>query len=393
MRKVSLIPVILLVLLASGFIWLGFDRWQGAKNPASRGDARSDRPVPIEVAQILNRAITLRRNFTGTLEARAAFTVSPKIDGRIVELDVDLGDNVSRNQLVARLDDAEHLQTVAQAEADLAVARANLAEARSLRVIAERELERLERLSKQGVSSVSQLDVAKADQLAKEAHVQVTRAQVTRAEAELEAARIRLGYTQVRAAWRGGEEKRVVAERFLDEGETVSANAPLLRIVELDPITAVFFVTERDYARLNLLQQVELTTDAYPDRTFDGQITRIAPVFRENTRQARVEVTIDNPDMLLKPGMYARARVALETVSMATVVPEKALVKRDDKEGVFVVTAGGQSVAWRPVQTGIREDHLIQVKGEGLNGLVVTLGQQLLDDGSTVIMGRKGKPE
>jgi len=345
----------------------------------------------VEVAEIQRRAIALRRSFTGTLEARADFIVSPKIDGRVVRLEVDLADSVSRGQVVASLDDAEHRQTVARAEADLAVARANLAEGRSLLVIAERELQRIDKLQERGVSSVSQRDLAKADQLAKQAHAQVTQAQVTRAEAELEAARIRLGYTQVRAAWRNGEERRVVAERFVDEGETVSANAPLLRIVELDPMTAVFFVTERDYALLRPGQRVELTTDAYPGEIFNGRIARIAPVFRKDARQARVEVSADNPDMRLKPGMYARAGVVLESVDEATVVPEHALATRDGKKGVFVVAADGRSVSWRTVAAGIREAGMVQVTGDGLTGRVVTLGQQLLDDGSAVTLVGKAR--
>jgi len=374
---------------------LGYLLWPDSDDAGKR--EKKTRAVPVEVAQIQQRPITLRRNFTGALEASAAFTVSAKVDGRIVELEVDLGDSISRDQLVARLDSAEYQQTVARAEADLAVARANLAEARSLLVIAERELQRLDNLSKQGVSSVSQRDVAKADQLAKAAHVQVSEAQVTRARAELAAARIRLDYTQVRAAWQGGGEKRVIAERFLDEGETVTANEPLLRIVELDPVIAVFFVTERDYARLHPQQVVELVTDVYPDDVFNGRISRIAPVFDEGTRQARVEVSVPNGDAQLKPGMYIRARVVLETVKEAAVVPEQALATRDEVDGVFVIAPGSERVSWRPVRPGIREAGMVQVTGEGLHGRVVTLGQQLLDDGSAVIISGmnvdKGSPE
>jgi RND family efflux transporter MFP subunit len=391
MRLKVLLPVLIIALLAGGLGWLIYERLDAGGDIKKKGRQGGDRVVPVEVAPIRQQPIALRRNFTGTLEARAEFTVSPKIDGRIVELGVDLGDSVVRNQVVARLDDAEYRQAVAQAEADVAVARANLAEARSQLEIAERELKRLDSLSRTGVTSESQRDVAKADQLAKAAHVQVSQAQVTRAEAELEAAKIRLGYTQVRAAWRGGDETRVVAERFLDEGETVSANAPLLRIVELDPITAVLFVTERDYARLRPRQAVELSTDAFPDVSFNGHITRIAPVFRENTRQARVEVSVDNPWQRLKPGMYARARVVLEAVDQATVVPEQALVTRDGKKGVFVITPEGGKVAWRPVTVGILDGGKAQVSGEGLSGRVVVLGQQLLDDGAAVHLGEVGE--
>jgi RND family efflux transporter MFP subunit len=372
-----LLPAIVVIIAIVVYLQLGDGE------PSTKRDKKT-RAIPVEVGPIRQGPIALRRNFTGTLEASAEFTVSPKIDGRIDELMVDLGDLIRKDEVVAVLDSAEYQQSVAQADADLAVAVANLAEARSQLTISERELNRLESLSKKGVSSASQVDTARAQQLARAAHVQVSRAQVTRAESALETARIRLAYTQVRAAWHGGQDTRVVAERFLDEGETVTANEPLIRIVDLDPVIAVFFVTERDYAMLELQQQVELLTDVYPDEVFYGKVSRIAPVFDEGTRQARVEVSVDNHDSRLKAGMYVRARVVLKTVELTTVIPQQAVTTRDGIKGVFVLSGDNEQVTWKPVKTGIREGNLIQVTGEGLNGKVVTLGQQLLDDGSMV---------
>ncbi|KPK37298.1 MAG: RND transporter [Gammaproteobacteria bacterium SG8_47] len=380
MRKNVLIAIVLLA-VAGVSAWFVFHEQLA---PEKKSKSRGARIVPVEVASIERGAIELRRSFTGTLEAAAEFVVAPKVSGRIEQLSVDLADTVTRGQVVARLDNDEYVQSVRQAEADLAVARANLAEAKSLLTLAERELQRIEDLRKRGMTSASQEDAAKADQLAKQAHVEVTQAQVARAEAQLQAARIRLSYTEVSAGWSGGNEQRVVAERYLDEGQTVSANAALLRIVELDPVTAVFFVTEQDYARLQPGQQVELSTDAYPDESFDGRIVRIAPVFRESTRQARVELRVANPELRLKPGMFVRATVVLEQVADATIVPEQALVKRDGQHGVFSVAEDGRSVAWRPVQVGIREGQRVQVSGADIGTQVVILGQQLLDDKSPI---------
>jgi RND family efflux transporter MFP subunit len=170
----------------------------------------------------------------------------------------------------------------------------------------------------------------------------------------------------------------------VDEGETVSANAPLLRIVELNPIEVVIYVTERDYASLQPGQNANLSTDAYPDETFHGRIVRISPVFRESTRQAQVELRVDNPRLQLKPGMFVRVMVVLERAPEATIVPEQALVKRQEQDGLFLVSADGERVHWRPVRVGIRQGDRVQVSGEGLQGRVVTLGQQLLDDGSSI---------
>jgi RND family efflux transporter MFP subunit len=228
-----------------------------------------------------------------------------------------------------------------------------------------------------------------ADLLAREAHLQVSQAQLVRADAELEATRVRLGYTKVTAGWSGRKgEHRVVAERFVDEGETVSANTPLLEIVDLNPVTAVFYVTERDYALLKQGQEVLLRTDAYPGETFSGSLKRIAPVFRENTRQARVELTVDNSDLRLKPGMFVRATIVLDRVAEALTIPAQALTRRKGEDGIFLVNEENTSVKWQPVTPGIRQDERLEIRNTDLSGRVVTLGQQLLDDGSAIILPR-----
>lgn len=388
MRQRTGLFLLILLIIFSVPGWLLYQRLTGAGQTAAP-QATQTQPVPVELATVAQGNIARQRTFSGTLQAQAEIVVAPKVSGRIIQLAVDLSDRVTRGQVVARLDNDEYVQDVRQMEAELAVARANLAEAQSQLTIAERELQRVEKLRQRGVSSESQRDAAKADQLAKQAHVEVTRAQLTRAEAALESARIRLGYTTVSADWRGESEQRVVAERFVDEGETVSANTPLLRVVELDPITVVFFVTERDYALLMQGQQASLTTDAYPGESFNGTLARIAPVFRESTRQARVEVQVKNSQLRLKPGMFVRVTVTLEQAHDAIIIPEQALVTRDEKSGVFVVSTDGKTVNWQPVTIGIQQGNRVQVTGQRLAGEVVILGQQLLDDGSAIRVAEK----
>lgn len=377
-KKITyLVAAVLLAALAWGIA----DRLYEQKKAKTR---RGAQPAPVQVAEIRTGPIELRRTFSGTLEATAKFVVAPKVSGRVVRLWVDIADSVERGQMVAELDDDEYVQAVNQARADLAVARANLSKAEKALEIADRELNRVATLRGRGVSSESQYDEAKANQLANQAQFQVAKAQLTRAEAALETANIRLSYTKITADWTGGDTKRVVAERYVDEGDTVAANAPLLSIVELDPITGVIFVAEKDYAYLKPGQGVELTTDAYPAERFQGRIDRIAPIFKESSRQARVELRIDNRRQQLKPGMFVRATVVLDRVEDAVIVPDEALVGRDDRVGLFLVDEKGSKALWREVKVGIRQGRWVQVSGQGLSGRVITLGQQLVDNGSAI---------
>ncbi len=381
-RSKTFILTVLLIGAAAGLGWVIFSQFLDQTDSSKSGKA--SRAVPVEVAQIQRGPIASQRTFSGELEALAEFVVAPKVSGRVERVIVDIADTVQRGQVVAELDNEEYVQAVAQAEADLLVARANLSEAKSALEIAKREFKRTESLLERGIASDSEFDAARQNQLAKQAQLEVAAAQVTKAKSSLKTANIRLGYTKVTAGWSGGDENRVVAERYVDEGQTVAANEPLLSIVQLHPIVGVVFVNERDYAHLKPGQLVSLTTDAYPGEQFPGRIDRIAPVFRKSTRQARIEMTIDNPQHRLKPGLFIRATVVLARVPEATIVPEQALTIRDDRSGVFIVSEDGRSVAWHEVKVGIREGNRVQVEGERLSGLVVTLGQQLVNDGTPI---------
>ncbi len=381
-RSKIFILMVLLIGAAAGLGLVIFNQFLDRAGSSKSGKA--SRAVPVEVAQIQRGPIASQRTFSGELEALAEFVVAPKVSGRVERVIVDIADTVKRGQVVAELDNDEYVQAVAQAEADLLVARANLSEAKSALEIAKREFKRSESLLERGIVSGSDFDVASQNQLAKQAQLEVAAAQVTKAESSLKTANIRLGYTKVTAGWTGGDENRIVAERYVDDGQTVAANEPLLSIVELHPIVGVVFVNERDYAHLKPGQLVSLTTDAYPGEQYTGRIDRIAPVFRKSTRQARIEMTIDNPQHRLKPGLFIRATVVLARVPEATIVPEQALTLRDDRSGVFIVSEDGRSVAWHEVKVGIREGNRVQVEGEGLSGLVVTLGQQLVNDGTPI---------
>ncbi len=353
---------------------------------------KPDKPRPsvaVEVADITVGPLDDFRSFTGTLEASASFTAASKVGGRIEALTVDIGDKVARGATVARLDADELKQAVTRAEADLLVAEANLTETKSAIEIAERTMARAQTLRDRGVASEADLDEARTKLLTERSKEAVFRAQLTRARATLKTAKIQVSYAKVSADWQGDDAHRVIAERFVDEGETAVANAPLVRIVALTPITAVFFVTEKDYPNLGVGRSVRLVTDAFPGESFEGAVSRIAPVFKSDSRQARVEVTVPNADERLKPGMFVTASIQVSQVERAMTVPADALVTRDDTQGVFILNADGASVRWQPVEVGVRNGKSVQILGNDLKGRVVTLGQQLLENGAKVTVRKQ----
>ncbi|NPV82491.1 MAG: efflux RND transporter periplasmic adaptor subunit, partial [Candidatus Aminicenantes bacterium] len=189
--------------------------------------------VAVVVSPVESGLIRDLGQFSGTLIPRSQFAVAPKVSGKLKKLYVNIGDRVTRGQVVAQLDDEEYRQQVLQAEADLKVARANFEEARSALELAKKDFERAQTLHQRGIYSDSQLDTARAQYQSRESAFKVSEAQVANREAALETARVRLSYTRIIATWESGAEVRYVGERFVDEGALLSANTPIISIVEL----------------------------------------------------------------------------------------------------------------------------------------------------------------
>lgn len=375
--RASWVVVIILVLLLGGALYnLQFSRDNGVVK-----QKKGDRPVPVEVAPVQRGPLSLYRTFSGTIDPRAQFAVAPKVSGRIQRLFVDVSDTVVRGQTLVQMENAEFEQAVIEAEAQLAVAGANRDEAVSRFEIAKRQLERARKLNTRGIASESAFDTAQAEFLTAKSAVKAAEANLKRDEALVRAARIRLDYTEVKAEWQQGDNSRTVAERFVDEGNTVAANTPILSVVELDPVVAVIQVTEKDYPKIHLGQKAEVRADGFPGKVFVGTVTRIAPVFQESSRQAGIELEVANPEFLLKPGMFTRCTLELAHVENGVSVPEMAIIKRNDRHGVFQVSGDSDTVIWKEVRPGFQSANQVQLLDMDITGHVVTIGQRFIKDG------------
>lgn len=370
-------------------LFLAFLVWQivsrlpgGGPQGGPRGAA-----VAVEIAAVERGAIRDIGTFSGTLIPKSYFTIVPKISGRVKELYVDIGDRLSRGQLVALLEDEEYQQQVIQAEADLGVAQANLEEAASAQELAQKEYDRAKTLHAKGILSDAEIEAAQSAFSARDARFKVTRAQLANSQAALETARVRLSYTRIRAEWQTGGNARFVGERFINPGAMVSSGTAILSVIELQPITAVIHVTEKDYFRLKNEQPVVLTSGAFPGREFPGAVARVAPLLRETSREARVEVDVDNADGALKPGMFVNARIEFANKAGVTIVPTSALVNRGALQGVFLADLEAKKAVFQHATVGIVEgDKAEIVEPAGLAGHVVTLGHHLLENGTSLIL-------
>jgi len=383
------VAVILCLAVVGWGSWEGYQKIQAKRAAdASGGKGRSRPPVAVDVAAVTRAPIRDVRMLTGTLRPNARFDVAPKIGGRLEALSVELGDTVRRGQEIGHLEDEEYVQRVEQARAELQVARANVEQCNSATAQARRELERAQALREKQVASQAELDAARSHLEICEADQKVALAQVAQREAALRAAEVQLSYTRIVATWdeKAGAATRIIGERFVDEGAMLKANDPIVSVVELDPIRAVIQVTEREYPSIRVGQTTELTCDAFPGRTFTGAIVRLAPLLRETSREAQLEIDVANQDQALKPGMFVRVMLELARRESATVVPVSALVRRGEAQGVFVVDAEVKVARFVTVVPGILSGEQAEIVSPALSGLVVTIGQHLLDDGGAVLL-------
>ncbi|MBN1627789.1 MAG: efflux RND transporter periplasmic adaptor subunit [Deltaproteobacteria bacterium] len=379
-----------IVLIIIGVAFLAFLGWRiislisGSQESMMEGRGQAQ-TVAVETADAGLKPIKEIREFTGTVYPIYKYIIAPKTSGRVVEITKRIGDWVNKGEIIARLDNDEYQQAVLQAEANLKIAKASLNEAESQFELARQELERERSLQEKGIASSSELDTASTNYDAKKSGLELARAQVEQSEASLKSAQIRLNYTVLTST-----EPGYIGERYVDEGNLLSTNSPLVSIIGIDTVIVQATIIEKDYGRIKVGQPAEIIVDAFPDTTFAGTVARIAPVLEEASRVAKVELEVNNSDRLLKPGMFARISVVLQEKALAQVVPNEALVKSSGREAVFIVekdpVSGGNIARRYDVETGISTNTETEIISPEIKGPVVVLGQHLLQDGGSVTL-------
>ena len=385
-RKLVILAVLGIAVLV---IWRIYQRIAAG---GDKGPRRSPVAVAVEAASVRQGTVRDVGLFTGSLLPKSQFIVAPKVNGWLKKLLINIGDTVKRDQVIAILDDDEFTHQVEQARAELEVAKANMENRISDLTIAEREFKRAKTLREKQIASESELDEAEAQFSTCQARLKVSQAQVMQKQAALKMAQVRLSYTKIRAWWEEADETRVVGERFVDEGALLKANEPIVSILENSILNGVIYVIERDYPKVKIAQKAMITTDAYPGKTFTGRIVRIAPMLKESSRQARVEVEVPNQERLLKPGMFIRAQIEFARHEDVTVIPVTALVERNGQQGIFLVDLDALKVRFVPVTVGVVNGNEAEVTQPQLSGMVVTLGHHLLEDGSAITLPGRSEP-
>lgn len=335
----------------------------------------------IETAAAEERRLAPQIETTGQVgyeEDRLAH-VSPRIPGRVVQAPASLGDRVTRGEVLAVLDSVE----LGQAKADYLVARAREG-------VTGEAYERERSLYEGRISSQREMLEARADHL--EAQAERERAQETlrlygvgdREISGMEAGDRSASLLPLRSPIAG-----TVVEKHATLGELATSEESLFTVADLGHVWIWIDVFEQQLAGVHLGDDVAVRVGAFPNRTFAGEITYLAPQVAVETRSVRARIDVDNADGLLRPGMFASIRLVdphATEAPISVVVPETAIQLRQGEPLVFVPLGGGRFAA-REVELGRREGGWVEV----VSGLAA--GERVVVEGSFFLKSELAREE
>ena len=360
---------------------------QGGRPGGPMGGFGFRPPMAVEMAEVRTGTIGASLTVVGNLIGLQTVDVVPRIGGRLISVNVQLGDAVRRGQLLAKIEDFELVEQVKQAEASLEVARATIRQREADLKVAELNFERSKNLYGRQLLAKQALDDAESRYFASVAQLDLARAQTQQTSARLEELQITLANTRIVSPVDG-----FVGRRNADPGAWAAQNAPVVSVVDISRLRLVANVVEKDLRAVTVGDPASVEVDAYPGEVFKGRIARVSPVLDPATRTASMEVEIPNSDNRLKPGMYARVVLSVEERTDAILVPKTAVVDFEGRRGVWTADADNKAT-FVPVQIGLEDATQVQIVGGVAAGdRVVTVGGASLRAGDTLVVAGQAPP-
>lgn len=365
MVKWFIIVGILLGLLVTAIVGFNYIRANAIKNFFA---TMKPPPTNVTVAEAKSEVIPNLLNAVGDLAAVHQVNVTSDVNGRVTQIMFQAGSTVKAGTPLVQLFDAPEQGDLASFKAQAKVAELNLDRAKQLA----------------------------SRQFGPQATVDTAQAAFDQAQAGISRTEAVISQKLVRAAFDGD-----LGVRRVEVGQYLTAGTQIVTLTDLSAVYANFTVTEKDSGTLKVGQTVRITVDAYPGRKFEGKLTTIEPQIAAETRNIRVQATIQNPDKILKPGMFATTTVVLPDKPAVITVPETAVDYTLYGDSVYLITEKKEDdgktslTAVRTfVQTGDRSNgRAVIVRGLKAGDRVVQVGQLKLQSGVAVAISPDPAPQ
>lgn len=308
--------------------------------------------MPVDAVIVTSTTLHDSISAVGSLLANESIVLRPEISGVVAAIQFTEGEAVKKQALLLTLNQGEARARAAESDAQAQVTRLSV--------------ERARELLKNNLISRQQHDEAEAQYLAAKA----------RAAVEQE----RLNKTALHAPFDG-----VVGLRLVSPGDFVQPGQALVEIVDQHILKLEFRVPEIYVSRLRNGLLVQVSTDAYPNRLFDGEVYALAPNVSVANRSIAVRARVQNPDGLLRAGLFAQVTLHLAQRDNAVMIPEEALWPIGDQQNVYKVVTGKAMLT--PVKIGLRQNGQVEItEGLASGDQIITNGQMKIQPGMPVMV-------
>jgi HlyD family secretion protein len=342
---------------------------------------KAKKGIPVKVTTAYSKDMWAKVSAVGTVKPNLMVVVKSKIPGKIIKINVVEGTKIRKDQVLLELDQIDYELAVKNAQAALKAAQFAFDEAKVNLKETEGDWKRFKRLYEKKVIAKQKWDHINAGYHKAKIFMDLTAARVSRAKVALDIALTNLKNTKLTAPFDG-----IVAKRLVDPGTRVYTMPPtvLLVVMDISRVKIVTDIPEKEMADLHLHAAAKIKFDAFPGKTFTGEITKIYPGIDPVTRNFTAEIELDNPEEKLHAGMFAHVQVKVKKIH-GLVIPRSAILKIPGTGVFYTFKVEGNTVKKVNLETGISQDNLVQVlKGLKEGDRVVTVGNTRLRTGTRI---------
>lgn len=335
------IMLLLVVAVIGGIAYYKYEQWLGMSEMTAEGQP----PATVATAQVNEETWQPTLNSVGSLVAVNDVFVTNEVPGIVADIKFQSGQRVEKGDVLLQIDDDVDRAQLTGLEADMQLAQV--------------QFDRAAKLVKERTVSQSEYDEAKA--------------RLESAKANLASSRAQMVKKRIRSPFSG-----LIGIRQVDLGEYLAAGAEIAPLQSLDPIYADYTLPERYLADILVGQTIELRVQAYPDETYTGEIQALNPGINPGTRSIHIRAVLDNPEGLLRPGMFAEVHTLLPQRDNVLTLPQQAIIYAPYGDSVFLVVEKDDQkvVQRRQVETGeVRNGRVEITEGLDTGDEVVSAGQ------------------
>lgn len=406
----SSVPRLAILPLAAGLLlFTGCALPKGEAQPPSGQAQNTDAPASVETAIAQTGNLETAIEYTGTTAPVRVVSLRAQTEGRLLQLNVDVGDAIRQGQVLGQVDSRLLLalvnqaraelaaleSEVAQAEAEVSDAKARVEQTRVELQQAQADATRLQSLSQQGAITTQAAEQAvtearTAEQTLRSAQEQVrTRQQaVIAAQRRVAAQQATLSEVQAREAFASltAPIAGSVLAKSVEPGDLLQPGDEVLQLGDFSAIKVTVQVSELELGPLQVGQPAQVRLDAFPNQSLNGQISRISPAADPTARLIPIEITIPNPGRRISSGLLARVQFTTAQ-SDRIIVPEQALAVSKQESQLFVLQGTGDQakVTARPVQLGEKRNGQVEIRsGLKVGETFVVRSSKPLEDGKPV---------